>query len=100
MAMSSLLTLTVHLNSFKNLRFHNLNKKKCIIYFQTCSNPSFSKTILFRPCDGLNSDTLVKIIVYDVKEKVSETMVPMGYTSVPLSTIQVRLKAFLNMLFL
>ncbi|XP_048488558.1 inositol polyphosphate-4-phosphatase type I A-like [Plutella xylostella] len=54
----------------------------------TCSNPSFSKTILFRPCDGLNSDTLVKIIVYDVKEKVSETMVPMGYTSVPLSTIQ------------
>lgn len=56
---------------------------------QTCSNPSFSKTILFRASDGLTGAALVRIVVYDVKERVSETTVPMGYTSMLLSTIQV-----------
>ncbi|KAL4717549.1 hypothetical protein ACJJTC_000698 [Scirpophaga incertulas] len=55
---------------------------------ETCSNPSFSRTILFRACDGLTGDALVRIVVYDMREKVSETMVPMGSTVLKLSTIQ------------
>ncbi|XP_053624028.1 inositol polyphosphate-4-phosphatase type I A-like [Plodia interpunctella] len=55
---------------------------------ETCSNPSFSKTILFRASDGLTGDVHVRIVVYDVKERVSETSVPMGFTALQLSTIQ------------
>ncbi|XP_060809526.1 inositol polyphosphate-4-phosphatase type I A [Amyelois transitella] len=55
---------------------------------ETCSNPSFSKTILFRASDGLTGEAQVRIVVYDVKELVSETMVPMGFTALQLSTIQ------------
>ncbi|KAL0902147.1 hypothetical protein ABMA27_000089 [Loxostege sticticalis] len=55
---------------------------------ETCSNPSFSKTILFRASDGLTGEALVRIVVYDVRERVSETAVPMGFTALQLSTIQ------------
>ncbi|XP_063837987.1 inositol polyphosphate-4-phosphatase type I A-like [Ostrinia nubilalis] len=55
---------------------------------ETCSNPSFSKTILFRASDGLSGDALVRIVVYDVRERVTETAVPMGFTALQLSTIQ------------
>ncbi|CAH0577895.1 unnamed protein product [Chrysodeixis includens] len=69
------------------------DKGLCVRYgateiVETCSNPCFSKTILFRASDGLSGSALVRIEVYDVKERVSETAVPMGYTSMLLSTIQ------------
>ncbi|XP_039764060.1 inositol polyphosphate-4-phosphatase type I A-like isoform X2 [Pararge aegeria] len=54
----------------------------------TCSNPCFSKTVLFRASDGLSRETVVRIVVYDVKERVSETAVPMGSSTLKLSTIQ------------
>ncbi|XP_063633160.1 type II inositol 3,4-bisphosphate 4-phosphatase [Cydia splendana] len=68
-------------------------KGLCVRYGTTevvepCSNPCFSKTILFRASDGLTGDAVVRIVVYDVKERVSETTVPMGYTSLTLATIQ------------
>ncbi|XP_026328214.1 type II inositol 3,4-bisphosphate 4-phosphatase-like [Hyposmocoma kahamanoa] len=56
---------------------------------ETCSNPCFSKTVLFRASDGLTGDAVVRIVVYDVKERVSATAVPMGFTAMLLSTIQV-----------
>ncbi|CAB3226200.1 unnamed protein product [Arctia plantaginis] len=69
------------------------DKGLCVRYgateiVETCSNPCFSKTILFRASDGLTGSAIVRIVVYDVKERVSETLVPMGYTSMLLSTIQ------------
>ncbi|XP_045784070.1 inositol polyphosphate-4-phosphatase type I A [Maniola jurtina] len=69
------------------------SKGLCIKYgtteiVETCSNPCFSKTILFRASDGLSRETIVRIVVYDVKERVSETAVPMGSTTLQLSTIQ------------
>jgi hypothetical protein len=63
---------------------------------QTCSNPCFSKTILFRASDGLTDEVTVKIVVYDVREPFSETAVPMGFTSLQLSTIQVRSTDYLR----
>lgn len=56
---------------------------------QSCSNPCFSKTILFRGSDGLTGEALVKIVAYHVREQVTDTAVIMGYTSLKLSTIQV-----------
>ncbi|XP_023937992.2 inositol polyphosphate-4-phosphatase type I A [Bicyclus anynana] len=69
------------------------SKGLCIKYgtteiVDTCSNPCFSKTILFRASDGLSRDTVVTVVVYDVKEHVSETAVPMGSCTLQLSTIQ------------
>ncbi|XP_068617710.1 inositol polyphosphate-4-phosphatase type I A [Battus philenor] len=69
------------------------SKVMCIKYGTTeivevCSNPCFSKTILFRASDGLTGEAVVRIVVYDVKERVTETAVPMGFTSLQLSTIQ------------
>ncbi|XP_045510028.1 inositol polyphosphate-4-phosphatase type I A [Colias croceus] len=69
------------------------SKELCIKYgsteiVETCSNPCFSKTVLFRASDGLTGKAMVRIVVYDVKERVSETVVPMGYTTLQLSTIQ------------
>ncbi|XP_073956536.1 inositol polyphosphate-4-phosphatase type I A [Choristoneura fumiferana] len=68
-------------------------KGLCVRYgttevIETCSNPCFSKTILFRASDGLTGEAVVRIAVYDVKERVSETAVPMGFTSLTLTTIQ------------
>lgn len=39
--------------------------------------------------DGLTGDAVVRMVVYDVREQVTETAVPMGSTSLKLSTIQV-----------
>ncbi|KAG6444647.1 hypothetical protein O3G_MSEX003496 [Manduca sexta] len=68
-------------------------KSQCIRYgttevVETCSNPCFSRTIMFRASDGLAGDTLVRIVLYDVREPVSDTAVPMGFTSLKLTTIQ------------
>ncbi|CAH2035088.1 unnamed protein product, partial [Iphiclides podalirius] len=38
--------------------------------------------------DGLTGDAMVRIVAYNVKEQVTETAVPMGFTSLQLSTIQ------------
>ncbi|CAK1588461.1 unnamed protein product [Parnassius mnemosyne] len=69
------------------------SKEVCIKYgtteiVETSSNPCFSKTILFRASDGLTGEAMIRIVVYNVKEKVTETAVPMGFTSLQLSTIQ------------
>ncbi|XP_050683814.1 inositol polyphosphate-4-phosphatase type I A-like [Leptidea sinapis] len=69
------------------------SKELCVKYgstevIQSCSNPCFSKTILFRGNDGLSNNNIVRIVVYDVKECVSETVVPIGYTTLQFSTLQ------------
>ncbi|KPJ09092.1 Type I inositol-3,4-bisphosphate 4-phosphatase [Papilio machaon] len=69
------------------------SKEVCIKYgttevVESCSNPFFSKTILFRASDGLTGDVMIRIVAYNVKERVTETAVPMGFTSLQLSTIQ------------
>ncbi|KAJ2954177.1 hypothetical protein O0L34_g2411 [Tuta absoluta] len=72
------------------VKFH---RGLCVRYGATeiaenTSNPCFSKTILFRASDGLTGDEIVRIVAYDVKERVTETTIPMGYISMQLSTIQ------------
>lgn len=69
------------------------SKGKCIKYATTetiemCSNPCFSKTILFWSSDGLTEDSSVRLMVYDVKELASEVALPMGFTNLKLSAIQ------------
>ncbi|CAK1554649.1 unnamed protein product [Leptosia nina] len=69
------------------------SKDLCVKYgstevIETCSNPCFSKTVLFRASDGMSGKAVVRLVVYDVKELVSEVAVPMGYTTLQLSTIQ------------
>lgn len=55
---------------------------------QRCSNPQYLCTVLFRSCDGLNKNSLIRFTVYDVREKVSQTAVPLGSAEVTLSAIQ------------
>lgn len=55
---------------------------------QRCSNPQYSCTIVFRACDGLNRNSVIRFTVYDVREKVSQTAVPLGSAEVVLGTIQ------------
>lgn len=43
---------------------------------------------MFRACDGLNRNSLIRFTVYDVREKVSQTAVPLGSAEVALATIQ------------
>lgn len=64
----------------------------------SCSNPSFLRTIMFRENDGLMGDTLIRITVYDIIEKLSQTSIPLGFANVLLSTIQdtQRLRTLLN----
>lgn len=43
---------------------------------------------MFRACDGLNKNSLIRFTVFDVREKVSQTAVPLGSAEVALGTIQ------------
>lgn len=56
--------------------------------FQRSSNPGFLNTISFRASDGLTGDSRVRFTVYDVRERVSGTSMPLGAACVLLSAIQ------------
>ncbi|KAG5684624.1 hypothetical protein PVAND_013846 [Polypedilum vanderplanki] len=52
------------------------------------SNPQFLCTIVFRASDGLNAKTMIRFTAYDVREKVSQTAVPLGFAEISLGVIQ------------
>lgn len=43
---------------------------------------------MFRSCDGLNKNSLIRFTVYDVREKVSQTALPLGSAEMKLGEIQ------------
>uniref|UniRef100_A0A1B0CWN1 PH domain-containing protein n=1 Tax=Lutzomyia longipalpis TaxID=7200 RepID=A0A1B0CWN1_LUTLO len=51
-------------------------------------NPQFMCTITFRASDGLNSSSQIRFTAYDVREKVSQTAVPLGTAEIALGVIQ------------
>jgi inositol polyphosphate-4-phosphatase len=55
---------------------------------QRSSNPQFLCTIVFRASDGLNANTMIRFTAYDVREKVSQTAVPLGFAEISLGVIQ------------
>lgn len=57
-------------------------------HFQRSSNPQFLCTIVFRASDGLNSNSMIRFTAYDVREKVSQTAVPLGFAEISLGVIQ------------
>lgn len=61
---------------------------------ERCSNPQFLCTIVFRSGDGLNKNTLVRFTVYDVREKLSQTAVPL------FGSAQISLGAILGKVFI
>ncbi|CAG9864295.1 unnamed protein product [Phyllotreta striolata] len=71
-----------------------VQSSKCWIQYgrteviERCSNPIFLSTVSFRPSDGLSRDTKVRFTVFDVKERVSDTAIPLGSTCVLLSVVQ------------
>lgn len=53
------------------------------------SNPQFMRTVLFRAGDGLSaSASQIRFTVYDVREKVSQTAVPLGSAEIALNAIK------------
>nr|XP_015834055.1 PREDICTED: type I inositol 3,4-bisphosphate 4-phosphatase [Tribolium castaneum] len=52
------------------------------------SNPGFLTTVSFRASDGLTSDSRIRFTVFDVRERVSHTAIPLGSACVFLSAIQ------------
>ncbi|XP_050079267.1 inositol polyphosphate-4-phosphatase type I A isoform X2 [Anopheles maculipalpis] len=51
------------------------------------SNPQFICTIAFRTCDGLHAESLIRFTAYDVREKVTQTAVPIGWAEISLGVI-------------
>uniref|UniRef100_A0A182QHM5 phosphatidylinositol-3,4-bisphosphate 4-phosphatase n=1 Tax=Anopheles farauti TaxID=69004 RepID=A0A182QHM5_9DIPT len=51
------------------------------------SNPQFICTIAFRVCDGLHAGSLIRFTAYDVREKVTQTAVPIGWAEISLGVI-------------
>lgn len=77
-----------------DVQIENNNGCGWVKYGQTeiidrCANPQFLCTILFRASDGLSSTSLVRFTVYDVREKLSRTVLPLGYAEISLGVIQV-----------
>lgn len=68
------------------------NYSSLFIFFfnfqQRSSNPQFLCTIVFRASDGLNASTMIRFTAYDIKEKVSQTAVPLGFAEISLGVIQ------------
>jgi inositol polyphosphate-4-phosphatase len=63
--------------------------KKLLYSPQRSSNPQFLCTIVFRASDGLNANTtMIRFTAYDVREKVSQTAVPLGFAEISLGVIQ------------
>ncbi|XP_059618868.1 inositol polyphosphate-4-phosphatase type I A [Phlebotomus argentipes] len=52
------------------------------------SNPQFLCTITFRASDGLSPSSQIRFTAYDVREKVSQTAVPLGTAEIALGVIQ------------
>lgn len=52
------------------------------------SNPGFLNTITFRSSDGLVNDSRIRFTVFDVRERISHTAIPLGSACVLLSAIQ------------
>ncbi|XP_031346437.1 inositol polyphosphate-4-phosphatase type I A isoform X2 [Photinus pyralis] len=52
------------------------------------SNPSFFSTVSFHASDGLSGDSRVRFTAFDVRERVSQTALPIGTACVLLSAIQ------------
>lgn len=69
------------LRNYDLLRFDNF-------HLQRCSNPQFYCTISFRQCDNLHAESLIRFTVFDVREKVSQTAVPLGSAEIALGVIQ------------
>ncbi|XP_058064443.1 inositol polyphosphate-4-phosphatase type I A [Anopheles bellator] len=51
------------------------------------SNPQFICTIAFRACDGLHAESQIRFTAYDVREKVTQTAVPIGWAEIALGVI-------------
>ena len=62
---------------------------------ENCKNPQFLCTINFKQSDGFNAGTPLRFTVYDVREKVSSTAVPIGYAEVVLGAIQVKIIVYI-----
>nr|XP_036234397.1 inositol polyphosphate-4-phosphatase type I A isoform X1 [Bactrocera oleae]XP_036234398.1 inositol polyphosphate-4-phosphatase type I A isoform X1 [Bactrocera oleae]XP_036234399.1 inositol polyphosphate-4-phosphatase type I A isoform X1 [Bactrocera oleae]XP_036234400.1 inositol polyphosphate-4-phosphatase type I A isoform X1 [Bactrocera oleae]XP_036234401.1 inositol polyphosphate-4-phosphatase type I A isoform X1 [Bactrocera oleae]XP_036234402.1 inositol polyphosphate-4-phosphatase type I A len=52
------------------------------------ANPQFLCTMRFKRSDGFSADTLLRFTVYDVRERLSHTAVPLAYAEVALGVIQ------------
>ncbi|XP_012158356.1 type I inositol 3,4-bisphosphate 4-phosphatase isoform X2 [Ceratitis capitata] len=52
------------------------------------ANPQYLCTIRFKRSDGFTADTLLRFTVYDVRERMSHTAVPLAYAEVALGVIQ------------
>ncbi|KAK9744541.1 PH domain [Popillia japonica] len=52
------------------------------------SNPGFLSTVSFRASDGLTGESRIRFTVFDVRERVSHTAIPLGTACVLLSAIQ------------
>lgn len=62
---------------------------KCLFgFFQRSSNPNFLTTVSFRTSDGLTTETKIKITAYDVRERVSQTVTPIGSVIVTFNIVQ------------
>lgn len=57
-----------------------------IIPLQRTSNPNFLSTVSFRKSDGLDSQTQVRLAVYDVRERVTNTTTQLGQATASFST--------------
>ncbi|XP_037937151.1 inositol polyphosphate-4-phosphatase type I A isoform X2 [Teleopsis dalmanni] len=55
---------------------------------ENSSNPQFLCTVCFRHSDGFNTDSMLRFTVYNIREKMSHTSVPMGFAEVALGVIQ------------
>ncbi|XP_045108228.1 LOW QUALITY PROTEIN: inositol polyphosphate-4-phosphatase type I A-like [Portunus trituberculatus] len=51
---------------------------------ETTSNPNFLSTVSFRKSDGLDSQTQVRLVVYDVRERVTNTTTQLGQSMISL----------------
>ncbi|XP_053948992.1 inositol polyphosphate-4-phosphatase type I A isoform X2 [Anastrepha ludens] len=52
------------------------------------ANPQFLCTIRFKRSDGFTANTLLRFTVYDVRERLSHTAVPLAFAEVALGVIQ------------
>lgn len=52
------------------------------------SNPNFLSTVSFRSSDGLDNSTKVRLVVYDVRERVTNTTTELGQANVSLGGLR------------
>ncbi|XP_042884545.1 inositol polyphosphate-4-phosphatase type I A-like isoform X3 [Penaeus japonicus] len=71
----------------------NTPQKSWLQYAQTevierTSNPNFLSTVSFRKTDGLDTNTQVRLAVYDVRERVTNTSTQLGQATVSLGELR------------